>query len=158
MSRGFEYKQNTFSNRQPQTILFMIEIVSEKIDVESILHSVQDDSAGGIDIFIGTTRNNANGKVVLHLEYEAYAPMALKIMKEIADEAKSKWDIKKISILHRIGKVEVGEASVVIAVSSAHRNEAFESCRFAIDTLKKNVPIWKKEFFEGGEVWVGSNE
>lgn len=136
----------------------MIEIVSEKIDITKILQSVEDNSAGGIDMFIGTTRDNSKGKSVLRLEYEAYIPMALKKMNEIAGEAKTRWNIKKISLVHRIGKVEIGEASIVIAVSSPHRKEAFEACRYAIDTLKKIVPIWKKEFFEDGEVWVDARE
>ena len=123
----------------------MITIVREPIDVLTVLKSVEDRGAGGIDIFIGTTRDNANGRNVLFLEYEAYVPMALKKMEEIANEARQRWCITKVAIVHRIGRVEIGEASVLIAVSSAHRNEAFEACRFAIDTLKETVPIWKKE-------------
>ena len=91
---------------------------------------------------------------MLHLEYEAYQPMATKMLHRIADEVRTKWNVKKISIVHRVGRLEIGEASVVIAVSAVHRAEAFESCSYAIDTLKKTVPIWKKEFFEDGEVWV----
>jgi molybdopterin synthase catalytic subunit len=134
----------------------MIKIVKEKIDVDEVIESVRDPGAGGIDVFLGTTRNHADGKKVFALEYEAYDPMALKMMLQIADDIKSKWNVCKISIVHRTGRVEIGEASVVIAVSSAHRKEAFEACRYAIDTLKKTVPIWKKEFFADGEVWVGS--
>jgi len=136
----------------------MIKIIKEKINIDEILRSVSDSSAGGIDIFIGTTRNHSNDKEVLSLEYEAYEPMALKVMSGIIDEAKRRWEVKKISVVHRVGKVAIGEASVVIAVSSVHRNEASEACRFIIDTLKKNVPIWKKESFGDGEVWVGAQE
>ena len=136
----------------------MIQIIENKINVEQVIVSVQDASAGGIDVFIGTTRNHANGKPVRYLEYHAYKPMALKMMHRIADEAKAKWELKKISLVHRLGKLEIGEASVVIAVSAAHRKEAFEACRYLIDTLKKVVPIWKKEFFEDGEVWVDTHE
>ncbi len=136
----------------------MIEIVDHEIDVQSVLRSVEDPSAGGVDMFIGTTRNNSNGKKVLSLEYETYRPMALKLMERIAEEAAAKWGLRKISIVHRVGKVEIGEASVVIAVSSAHRKEAFDACRFAIDTLKKEVPIWKKEIFIDGQVWVGAQD
>ena len=132
----------------------MVEIVHSKIDIDAVIKSVEDPSAGGIDVFIGTTRNHSNGKTVLHLEYEAYQPMATKMLHRIADETKAKWNVKKISIVHRIGRLEIGEASVVIAVSTAHRAEAFEACRYAIDALKKTVPIWKKEFFEDGEIWV----
>ena len=132
----------------------MIEIVTEPIDVDAVVKSTQDPSAGGIDVFIGTTRNHSNGKPVRYLEYHAYKPMAIKMMNRIANEARSKWDVKKIAIVHRVGRLEIGEASVVIAVSAAHRDEAFKACRYLIDTLKKLVPIWKKEFFEDGEVWV----
>lgn len=130
----------------------MIEIVSTSIDVQQVLQSVEDPSVGGINMFIGTTRNHSNGKAVVALEYEAYAPMALKMMHRIADEAKAKFRITAISIVHRAGRVEIGEASVVIAVSSSHRKEGFEACRYAIDALKKDVPIWKKEFFANGEI------
>ena len=133
----------------------MIEIVTTAIDVAKVLGSVQSPSAGGIDLFIGTTRNYSNGRSVLALEYEAYQPMALGIMKTIAGDARTKWAIEQISMVHRIGRVEIGDASVVIAVSAVHRGEAFAACRYAIDTLKRDVPIWKKEFFADGEVWVG---
>ena len=132
----------------------MIEIVTSVIDIERVLRDVLDNGAGGIDLFIGTTRDNSREKKVLRLEYSAYEPMALKKMEEIETDVRSKWNILKIAMVHRIGRVEIGEASVVIAVSSAHRKEAFEACRYAIDTLKKIVPIWKKEFFADGEVWV----
>jgi len=132
----------------------MIKIVSEPLHPQEILESVQDPAAGAIDIFIGTTRNHSRGKSVLALEYEAYSPMALKMLYRIADEAKAKFGIAKISIVHRTGHLKIGESSVVIAVSSVHRREAFEACRFAIDALKTTVPIWKKEFFADGESWV----
>ncbi len=133
----------------------MIEIVETPIDIGQVLASVKDPAAGGIDLFIGTTRNNSRGRQVLYLEYETYQTMALKLMYRIADEAEKRWDLKKISVVHRIGRVDIGEASVVIATSAAHRKEAFEACRYAIDALKKDVPIWKKEHFEDGEIWVG---
>ena len=132
----------------------MIEVTSKEIDVDRIIRSVQDPSAGGIDIFIGTTRDNSGGKTVLRMEYQAYIPMALKMMNELAELVRLKWDIRKISMVHRIGRLEVGEASVAIAVSAGHRKEAFEACRFTIDTLKESVPIWKKEVFRDGEAWV----
>ncbi|MBM4165528.1 MAG: molybdenum cofactor biosynthesis protein MoaE [Ignavibacteria bacterium] len=135
----------------------MIEIVERKIDVHAVIRSVEDDSAGAIDVFIGSTRNISDGKNVLFLEYEAYVSMAKKMMEEISAAIFAKWDVKKISLVHRIGKVPIGDASVVLAVSSAHRSEAFEACRYAIDMLKKNVPIWKKEFFDNGEIWVDGN-
>ena len=133
----------------------MIEIVEAPIEIQKIIASVQDPAAGGIDVFIGTTRNNARGKQVVELEYEAYVPMALAEMNKIATDIRDRWSVIHSSFVHRIGIVHVGEASVVVAVSSAHRSEAFEACRYAIDTLKKTVPIWKKERFIDGEVWVG---
>jgi len=133
----------------------MIEIVHTPIDVEAVLESVRDPGAGALDLFLGTTRNQTKGRSVLWLEYEAYEPMARGLMERIAREAGERWGITKISIVHRIGRVAVGETSVAIAVSSAHRNEAFLACRYAIDDLKKNVPIWKKEVFADGGHWVG---
>jgi molybdopterin synthase catalytic subunit len=132
----------------------MIQIVHTSINIPEVIASVTDERAGGIDVFIGTTRNNANGKNVLWLEYESYEPMALKLMQQIVDETNERWSVVKTSVVHRIGRVDIGEASVVIAVSSAHRKEAFEGCRYLIDRLKQIVPIWKKEFFEDGSVWV----
>jgi molybdopterin synthase catalytic subunit len=132
-----------------------IQIVTGTIDVEGVLQSVQDPSAGAIDLFIGITRDHSHGKKVIALEYEAYTPMALGQMREIAGEMRARWGVRKIAMVHRVGRLAIGEASVAIAVSSDHRMDAFEACRYAIDTLKKSVPIWKKEFFEDGEVWVG---
>ncbi len=133
----------------------MIEIVAHPIDIGKLYGSVSHPSAGGIALFVGTTRNHAHGKEVLKLEYEAYHPMALKTMSQIADDAKVKWNLHAVAMIHRVGVVEIGEASIAIAVSSAHRNEAFEACRYIIDTLKKIVPIWKKEIYADGEVWIG---
>ncbi len=132
-----------------------IRIVRERVDIEALEHAVGDPTAGAICTFIGTTRENNAGRKVIRLEYEAYEPMALSEMRKLAEEAGRRWPIVRIAITHRVGLVEIGETSVAIAVSSAHRAEAFEACRFAIDRLKEIVPIWKKEHFEGGEVWVG---
>jgi molybdopterin synthase catalytic subunit len=134
----------------------MIKIVQSPIDLNEVLRSVSSPEAGAIDIFIGTTRNHSNGKEVLSLEYEAYEPMAFKLMETLVAEARQRWAINEMAIVHRVGKVEIGEASVIIAVSAAHRQEAFEACRYAIDALKSDMPIWKKEFFSGGEAWVGA--
>ena len=136
----------------------MVEIVEGKIDVAAIVQSVLVPEAGGIDIFLGTTRNHSRGKAVVRLEYEAYTPMALKLMKNLEEEVLQRWNVHRISMVHRIGVVPLTEASVVIAVSASHRDEAFEACRFAIDELKRTVPIWKKEFFDGGSVWVENAE
>ncbi len=133
----------------------MIAIAPHPIDVALILDSVKADSAGGIDIFIGTTRARSGNRTVVSLEYEAYEPMASRVMTDISEVARRRWDIVHISMVHRTGKVGIGEASVVIAVSAVHRKEAFEACRFVIDTLKKDVPIWKKEIFTDGQEWAG---
>jgi len=125
------------------------------IDVAALKRAVADPCAGGSVTFVGTTRNENAGRGVIRLEYEAYEPMALSEMRKLAEEAGRRWKITRIAIGHRIGTVEIGEASVAIAVSAPHREEAFAACRFAIDQLKQIVPIWKKEYFEGGEVWVG---
>ena len=132
----------------------MIEITGQPIDIEAVRKSVTTDGAGGIDIFIGTTRNHSRGKKVMYLEYEAYEPMAVGILQKISEDARKNWPLERISVVHRVGRVEIGEASVVIAVSAVHRKEAFEACRWIIDTLKKDAPIWKKEHFDDGESWV----
>ncbi|MDP9079526.1 MAG: molybdenum cofactor biosynthesis protein MoaE [Bacteroidota bacterium] len=113
--------------------------------------------SGGTDVFIGTVRNATKGKRVIRLEFEAYEPMAIAEMEKIAKQAFKKWPVQKILIHHRTGVLEVGEVPVVIAVSTAHRAAAFDACRFIIDTLKQTVPIWKKEIFEDGEVWVAAH-
>jgi molybdopterin synthase catalytic subunit len=136
----------------------MIEITDKAIDVQGVIRSVHDPAAGGVDIFIGTTRNHSKGGTVRAMEYQAYVPMALKVMNELARIVRAKWEIKKIAIVHRIGRLAVGDASVVIAVSAAHRKEAFEACRFTIDQLKETAPIWKKEVFQDREEWVGGPE
>ncbi|MDB5007409.1 MAG: moaE1 [Mucilaginibacter sp.] len=113
--------------------------------------------SGGIDIFIGTVRNATKGKPVIRLEFEAYEPMAIAEIEKIAKQASEKWPVQKVLVHHRTGVLEVGEVPVIIAVSAAHRAAAFDACRFIIDTLKQTVPIWKKEIFEDGEVWVAAH-
>jgi molybdopterin synthase catalytic subunit len=125
------------------------------IDIGALEAAVNDPRAGAIVTFAGTTRRDNAGRAVLHLEYEAYGEMALSEMNRIAGLAAERWPIVRIAIAHRIGRVDIGQTSVAIAVSAPHRAEAFEACRFAIDRLKEIVPIWKKEYFEGGEIWVG---
>jgi molybdopterin synthase catalytic subunit len=132
----------------------MMEIVENTIDRRKVVDSVAGPGSGAIVTFDGTIRDNARGKPVNHLYYEAYPEMAIKELRKIRDQAMQRWPLDKMSIVHRIGKMEIGESSVFIAVSSAHRRDAFEACRFAIDTLKTTVPIWKKEHYEDGEVWI----
>jgi molybdopterin synthase catalytic subunit len=134
----------------------MFEIVSHAIDLQALLDAVSDPTVGAIVTFHGTTRNHNDGRQVNRLEYEAYPEMAVAELRKIGDTAKARWPIHEIAIVHRIGVVPISEASVIIAVSSAHRAAAFEACHFAIDRLKEVVPIWKKEHFDGGEVWIGS--
>ena len=135
----------------------MVEITHATIDIQRIIGIVTHPESGAIDIFIGTTRNNDGGREVLSLLYEAYEPMALKIMAQLEDEARIRWPLHRVAIVHRLGVVDPAEASVVVAVSSAHRKEAFEACRFLIDRLKRDTPIWKKErFVDGSEEWSGT--
>ncbi|HEY3191117.1 MAG TPA: molybdenum cofactor biosynthesis protein MoaE [Solirubrobacteraceae bacterium] len=131
-------------------------VVGEALSPDAIAAEVDDPGAGGIVIFSGVVRNETGGRPVKFLEYEAHAPMAEAKMREIGEEVRGRWaGVKRVVILHRIGRLEIGESSVLIAVSAAHRGDAFEACRYAIDTLKRTVPVWKKEYFEDGEVWVG---
>ena len=134
----------------------MFRITRKAIGVQELVDFVTDPESGAIVTFIGTTRNNNDGRRVIALDYEAYPEMAEKELARLGEEAKKRWNIQRMAIVHRIGPVQITEPSVIIAVSAAHRRDAFEACRFAIEEIKKSVPIWKKELFEGGEVWIGS--
>lgn len=148
-------KLNPLTGREPN----MVKTTISEINLASLLDLVKTPEAGAIDIFLGTTRNHSDGRKVIHLEYEAYEPMATSMMQELESRACATWPVHRIAIIHRIGKVDVGETSVAIAVSASHRKDAFEACRFVIDELKKNVPIWKREFFADGSVeWSGVSE
>jgi molybdopterin synthase catalytic subunit/molybdopterin converting factor small subunit len=125
------------------------------LSLDDAVREVASDDAGAIATFIGTTRAHARGRAVVRLEYEAYEGMAEETMAEIARELTARYDLVEIAIHHRVGTVGIGETSVVIAVSAAHRGDALAACRDAIDTLKERVPLWKKEFYEGGEEWIG---
>ena len=131
-------------------------VVTEPLSPDVIAAEMDDPGAGGIVIFSGVVRNETGGRPVKFLEYEAHAPMAEVKMREIGEAVRVRWPgVRRVAMLHRIGRLEIGEASVLIAVAAAHRGDAFEACRYAIDTLKRIVPVWKKEHFEDGEVWVG---
>ena len=133
----------------------MVQIVPTVIDVAKTIAMVVDPGSGAVNVFIGTTRNNAGGRAVTMLEYEAYDPMAIEIMRRLEAEALRRWHLTSVVIVHRTGRVPVGEASVVIAVSAPHRSATFDACRWLIDTLKKEVPIWKREtFVDGTTAWV----
>ena len=134
----------------------MFRVTNQSIDLSELVRYVADAEAGAIVPFIGTTRNNNEGRKVIALDYDGYPEMAEKELARIGAEAKNKWPICKMAIVHRLGPVQIGEASVIIVVSSAHRDAAFAASRFAIEEIKKTVPIWKKEVFEGGEVWIGT--
>jgi MoaE-MoaD fusion protein len=128
----------------------------DELDAPAITASVEDDEAGAVVSFLGTVRNRARGRPVTHLDYEAYPAAAEKMLAKIAGEMRDRWPVLRVAIEHRTGKLAIGQISVVIAVSSAHRDAAFESCAYAIERIKEIVPIWKKEFYEDGEVWIGS--
>ncbi len=134
----------------------MFRVSDKPIDLQELVNYVSDPEAGAIATFIGTTRNNNEGRKVIALDYDGYAEMAEKELARIGDDAKTKWPICRMAIVHRLGPVQITEASVIIAVSAGHRDAAFAACRFAIEEIKKTVPIWKKEVYEGGEVWIGT--
>jgi len=134
-----------------------IKISAEPLNVQSCVDWVMSPESGGIDLFIGTVRDMTRGKKVVRLEFEAYENMALNEMNKIAVYAIANWPVHKILIHHRTGILAIGEIPVIIAVSAAHRAAAFDACRYAIDTLKQTVPIWKKEVFEDGEEWVAAH-
>jgi molybdopterin synthase catalytic subunit len=129
-------------------------LVREPIDHPALVHHVRANEDGAVVTFDGCVRNHSHGRATLYLEYEAYEAMALGKIREIGAQIHEKFPIHRVAIAHRLGRLEVGETSVFIAVSSPHRPAAFEACRFAIDTLKRTVPIWKKEYFEDGAVWA----
>jgi molybdopterin synthase catalytic subunit/molybdopterin converting factor small subunit len=128
---------------------------AEPLSLDAAVDEVRSERDGAIATFVGTTRGESRGRTVLHLDYEAYEEMAEQVMAQIAQRLKERYEISEIAIHHRTGRVDVGDASVVIAVSAPHRQDALAACKDAIDTLKEQVPLWKKEFYEGGEKWIG---
>ena len=128
---------------------------ADPLSVDAAVTEVRDQDAGAIATFIGTTRAHSRGREVLHLEYEAYEGMAENVMADLAGRLKERYDLCAIAITHRVGVCEIGDASVAIAVSAPHRQDALAACKDAIDTLKETVPLWKKEVYEGGEEWIG---
>lgn len=125
------------------------------LSLQEVVDAVSGHARGGLVTFTGAVRDHSHGKKVTRLEYEAYAPMAQKKLAQIGEEAREKWPGTEVAVLHRLGTLTPGELAVVIAVSAPHRKEAFRACEYVIDRLKEDVPIWKKEFAEDGEVWVG---
>jgi MoaE-MoaD fusion protein len=130
-------------------------VTEQPLSLDAVVAEVADERAGGIATFTGTVRRQSRGREVTHLEYEAYAEMAEDVMVKLAAELLDRHELCAVAIHHRVGRLEIGEASVVIAVSAPHRQAALEACREAIDTLKETVPLWKKEVYEGGEEWIG---
>lgn len=132
-------------------------VISEKIDVASLISQAGDNAAGAIAIFVGVARSSSSARrdgLVERLEYEAYVPMAERELRAIADEACASFGVINLFVHHRVGRLEIGDAAVAIVVSTPHRAASFDACRFVIEALKKRVPIWKKEVFDDGEIWV----
>jgi len=132
----------------------MIRLQREAIRVDRLIEAVRSDGDGAVALFVGTVRDHNRGRRVLQLEYHAYPEMAESEMERIAAAARERFGVARIAIVHRTGRLAIGEASVAVAVASAHRADALEACRHVIDSLKQTVPIWKKELFEGGEAWI----
>ncbi len=139
---------------EAQAAASRVAIVRSKIDVAELSESVRRRDDGAVAVFEGVVRNQTRGRRTLYLDYEGYEPMALKQLRELAEQALQKFAVRDVAIVHRLGRLELGETSVAIVVASAHRGAAFDACRWIIDTLKKTVPIWKKEYFEDGAVWA----
>ena len=130
-------------------------ISAEPLDLAAVIAEASDDEAGAVASFVGTVRRHSRGRAVLYLEYEAFEEMAEPMLRALADELTVKHSLSKVAIHHRIGRVEIGEPSVAISISAPHRGAALAACTEAIDTLKETIPLWKKEFYEGGEEWLG---
>jgi molybdopterin synthase catalytic subunit len=133
-------------------------LVRERIDTEEVVAQLKAPEDGAVVVFDGFVRNNFKGQRTLYLEYESYETMAYAKIREMGAEIHQKFPIHRVGIVHRLGRLEIGETSVVIVITSAHRAAAFDACRYAIDTLKRVVPIWKKEYFAGGAVWAEGEE
>lgn len=132
----------------------LIQLTRQPLDRDALMAAVADPGVGGIVVFEGVVRDNARGKQVRYLEYDVYPEMAEQQIRAIVAEAEQRWGVEHVAVAHRFGRIEIGEASVIIVVATPHRGEAFEACRYIIDTLKTTVPIWKKEVAINGEEWV----
>jgi molybdopterin synthase catalytic subunit len=134
------------------------QVTSEPLDGERLMEAVRRDESGAVVLFSGVARDHSEGRRVRALEYDAYPSMAEKKLREVADEVRARWPITGIGVLHRTGRLAIGETSLLVAVSAAHRREAFEACHYAVDRIKQIVPIWKKEIWEDGDgAWVGGH-
>jgi molybdopterin synthase catalytic subunit len=133
----------------------VIALTDQPISTQAVIDEIKQDGDGAVVVFVGTVRDNAEGKQVQYLEYEAYPEMAIKKIKEICTEITQRWKINDMGVVHRTGRLEIGETAVVIAVGSPHRLEAFQACQYAIDRIKEIVPIWKKEYYQDSSSWIG---
>ena len=129
-------------------------VTEEVLDPRALERELESGDNGAVVTFLGVVRNNSRGRTVSYLEYDAYAPMAIKVMSQIAEEVKARWPITDLGVWHRIGRLEIGDASLLVVVTSPHRKEAFEACHNAVDRIKEIVPVWKKEVWNDGESWV----
>lgn len=132
----------------------MFEVIDKPLSVDPLIKAISRPTCGAVALFVGVVREPSRGRNVLYLEYEAYQEMAEAKLREIGEEIKKKWTVEEVAIVHRVGHLEVGEASVIVAVSAPHRKEALEACAYGIERVKEIVPIWKKEVWEGGEEWI----
>ena len=132
----------------------MITITNKVLEPDVITRQVKGSGSGAVVTFLGTTRDTTAHREVLYLEYESYGPMAEKKLAEVDQEMRTMWTLEDVAISHRLGRLEIGDVSLVVAVSAAHRKDSFSACQYAVDRIKQTVPIWKKEYFKGGEVWV----
>ena len=142
------------SGGRPEPVEGLFEVTAEPLDPQRLTSAVRKDESGAVALFLGVVRDNSRGRRVLYLEYDAYPEMATRVMRRIAAEALERWPLTDVAMQHRTGRLEIGETSLLIAVSSPHRKEAFEACHHLVDRFKETVPIWKKEVWEGGEVWI----
>lgn len=136
----------------------LIRVSPEALTTDEAVSAVASPSAGAIDVFLGVVRNENLGREVAHLEYDAYPAMAERVMRQIGDEARERFELRGVCMLHRTGHLEIGETSLVVAVSAAHRAVSFEACRWIVDEVKRRVPVWKKEVWGDGEEWIEGPE
>ena len=132
----------------------LIQITREPLDRNALVAAITDPGVGGVVVFEGVVRDNARGKQIRYLEYDVYPEMAIQQIRAIITEAEKRWGVERVAVAHRVGRLEIGEASVIVVIATPHRAEAFDACRYIIDTLKTTVPIWKKEVATSGEEWV----
>lgn len=136
----------------------LIRVTPDVLETDEAIASVASAGAGAINVFLGVVRNNNLGRTVSHLEYDAYPAMAEKVMRELAEEARERFGLEAAAVLHRTGRLEIGEASLLVAVSCGHRGESFEATHWLVNEIKKKVPVWKKEVWEDGEAWIEGPE